>query len=202
MPNSFFLCPEPSFLTPLNTQKGYLTLATTSLQLINSVNFLRITTGHFLSVWPRNYSNSFLIKIPKRLRLPKECLSNSQVRALLVCFLESVLFFIHSFTPQGQTVSHAYFCRHCETFSRFYVRSFCKWNPSAKVLSGRLSWGLQEMPRTTKCAFISGAFEVGKHWIGLSQHRWCNLNVWQNTELQFWKGHQNKIRRCEFWSWL
>ena len=162
MPDSFFLCSEPSFLTPLNIQKGYLILATTSLQLMNSVNFLRITAGHFLSVWPRNYSNSFLIKIPKQRRPPKERLSRSQVRALLVCFLESVPLFIHSFTPQGQTVNHAYFCRHCDTFSRFYVRSFCKGNPSAKVLLGRLSWGLQEMPRTTKCAFINGAFEVGK----------------------------------------
>lgn len=34
---------------------------------------------------------------------------------------------IHSFfIPQGQTVSHAYFCRHCEAFSQFYVRNYCK----------------------------------------------------------------------------
>lgn len=170
MCNSSFLYSKPSFPIPLSTQKGYLILATTSLQLMNSVNFLRINYHRAfpISMNPESIPDFFLIKIPKWLRPPKECLSKSQVRALLVCVLESVPLFIHSFTPQGQTVNHAYFCRYCETFSRFYVRSFCKWNQPAKVLLGRLSWGLQEMPRTTKCAFINGTFEVGKEWIGLS----------------------------------
>lgn len=76
---------------------------------------------------------------------------------------------IHSFfIPQGQMVSHAYFCKHCKEFSRFSVRSYCKWNQPAKALPWRLSWALQEPPETIKYAFINGTFEIGKEWVGLS----------------------------------
>lgn len=93
------------------------------------------------------------------------------------------------FIPQGQMASHAYFCRHCKAFWRFYVRSYCKWNQPAKALLWRLSWGLQQMSGTTKYVFINDTFEIGKEWIGLSENRWWNLHIWQKTELLFWKGH-------------
>lgn len=181
----------------MTTRKGYLMLlATTSLQLIYAVNFLRISMDYFLSAWPRNYLKIFWMKNSKMNEASKRMLVKITSKGIVGLFL-GISGIIHSFfIPQGQTVNRAYFCRHSEAFSRFYVRSYyCKWNQPARVLLWRASWGLQEMPRTTKYALIKGTFEIGKEWMGFLLNRWYNLTIWQKTELLFWKGHQNKIRR-------
>lgn len=168
LPNSSSLYSKPYFPILLSTQRGYLILATTSLQLMNSVNILRITTGHFLALWPRNYSKLFFFFFDKNSRMtesPKRMPVKITSKGIVGLSLESVPLFIHPFIPQGQTVNHAYFCRHCETFSRFYVRSFCKSDQHARDLLWRQRWGLQEMQRTTKCALINGTFEVGKEGV-------------------------------------
>lgn len=121
-PSSSFLYSKPSFPILLRTQRGYyFILATTSPQLMNSVNILRMTTGHFLSVWPRNYSKLKKKKKSRKAEAPKRMPVKITSKGIVGLSLESAPLFIHSFTPQGQTVRHAYFCRHCETWFQDFM---------------------------------------------------------------------------------